>query len=167
MNLSEVWVALRSAMSLNFNGLLDKLIQQHQLIDLNASGNVSGNESALEAFLNDTGDGVVLLTEEPDKVPESWDLAVIFPSLLATTRIQPRAAISRPEFARSLLIRFGVQRMPALLFIRDGAYVGVIEGLRDWNELVAEYHAMLLKPASRARTIGIAVTAATTSTCSH
>lgn len=166
MSTSAVWTPPRSAMSRNFNGLLDKLIQKHQLIDL--------DEAGFEAFLNDAGDGVVLLTEEPDKVPESWDLAVIFPSLLATTAIQsgikpqikPRAAVSRPEHARSLLIRFGVQRMPALLFLRDGAYVGVIEGLRDWNELVGEYQAMLLKPVSRARTIGIAVTAATTSACS-
>ncbi len=159
MSTSAVWTPPCSAMSRNFNGLLDKLIQKHQLIDL--------DEAGFETFLNGPSDGVVLLTEEPDKVPESWDLSVIFPSLLATTRIQPRAAVSRPEFARSLLIRFGVQRMPALLFIRDGAYVGVIEGLRDWNELVREYHAMLLKPVSRARTIGIAVTTATNTTCSN
>ena len=163
MSTSAVWTPPRSTMSRNFNGLLDKLMQKHQLIDL--------DEAGFEAFLNGSGDGVVLLTEEPDKVPESWDLAVIFPSLLATTaiqpRIQPRAAVSRPEHAKSLLIRFGVQRMPALLFLRDGAYVGVVEGLRDWNELVGEYQAMLLKPVSRARTIGIAVTAATTTTCSN
>lgn len=159
MSTSAVWTPPHSAMSRNFNGLLDKLIQKHQLIYLDDAG--------FEAFLNDSGDGVVLLTEEPDKVPESWDLAVIFPSLLATTAIQPRAAVSRPEHARSLLIRFGVQRMPALLFLSDGAYVGVIEGLRDWNELVGEYQAMLLKPVSRARTIGIAVTATTTTTCSN
>lgn len=162
MSTSTVWTPPRSAMSHNFNGLLDNLIQKHQLMDLDEAGH--------EAFLNGSGDSVVLLTEEPDKVPESWDLAVIFPSLLATTAIQPqikpRAAISRPEHAKSLLIRFGVQRMPALLFLRDGAYVGVIEGLRNWNELVGEYQAMLLKPASRTRAIGIAVTAATTSACS-
>jgi hydrogenase-1 operon protein HyaE len=57
--------------------------------------------------------------------------------------------------------------MPALLFLRDGAYVGVIEGLRDWNELVGEYDAMLLKPVSRARSIGVAVTATTTKTCNN
>jgi hydrogenase-1 operon protein HyaE len=146
-------------MSLNFSGLLDRLTQKHQLIDL--------DEAGFEAFLNGLGNSVVLLTEEPDKVPESWDLAVNFPSLLTRTATQPRAAISRPEHARSLLIRFGVQRMPALLFLRDGEYVGVIEGLRDWNELVGEYQAMLLKPVSRARSIGIAVTADTTSTCSN
>jgi hydrogenase-1 operon protein HyaE len=159
MTTSATWMPPRSAISRNFNGLIDQLIQKYQLIDL--------NESGFEAFLDSSGNSVVLLTEEPDKVPESWDLAVIFPSLLMKNPIQPLAAISRPDHARSLLIRFGVQRMPALLFLRDGAYVGVIEGLRDWNELVGEYDAMLLKPVSRARSIGVAVTATTTKTCNN
>jgi hydrogenase-1 operon protein HyaE len=50
--------------------------------------------------------------------------------------------------------------MPALLFLRDGAYVGVIEGLRDWSEFVAEVRQMLAAPVSRPPSIGIAVTAA-------
>ena len=158
MTPSAVWMPPRSAMSQNFNGLLDKLILNHKLYDL--------DEVAFNSFLNATGDGIVLLTEEPDKVAESWDLAVIFPNLLATTSTRPRAAIARPDFERQLLIRFGVQRMPALLFLRDGAYVGVIEGLRDWNEFIEVYQAMLAKPISRPPTIGIKVMADSTS-CEH
>lgn len=157
MSASSVWTPPRSAMSRNFNGLLDRLIQNHKLADL--------DETGFEAFLRAPGDGVVLLTEEPDKVAESWDLAVIFPDLLAATGARPRAAVSRPEHAGVLLGRFGVKRMPALLFLRDGAYVGVIEGLRDWSEFVAECVAMLQKPISRLPSIGIAVTAAAPTGC--
>jgi hypothetical protein len=78
MTTSATWMPPRSAISRNFNGLIDQLIQKYQLIDL--------NESGFEAFLDSSGNSVVLLTEEPDKVPESWDLAVIFPSLLMKRR---------------------------------------------------------------------------------
>lgn len=152
-----VWAPPRSAMSCNFNGLLDRLVQKHQLADL--------DEAGFDLFLNAPGDGVVLLLEEPDKVAESWDMAVIFPDLLAASGGAPRAAVVRPEHARVLQARYGVKRMPALLFLRDSAYVGVIEGLRDWNELVGECQAMLRAPVSRPPGIGIAVTSAASSGC--
>lgn len=147
-----IWAPPRSAMSRNFDGLLDKLVQNHKLADVDDAG--------FESFQHAPGNRVVLLLEEPDKVAESWDLAVIFPDLLATTGTRPPAAVSRPQHSAKLQARFGVKRMPALLFLRDGAYVGVVEGLRDWNELVAEFNAMLQAPVSRAPSIGIAVTAA-------
>lgn len=157
MNASAVWAPPRSAMSQNFDGLLDRLVANHGVVDLDVDG--------FETFMDAAGDGVVLLTEEPDKVAESWDLAVIFPDLLAAAGVKQRAGVLRPEQARSLQSRFGINRMPALLFVRDGAYVGTIEGLRDWNELVAECMAMSQKPASRAPSIGIAVTTSTSSGC--
>jgi hydrogenase-1 operon protein HyaE len=149
---TAIWAPPRSAMSRNFNGLLDKLVKDHQLADL--------NEAGLDAFIDIPGNCVVLLLDEPDKVAESWDLAVIFPDLLKVSGIRPRAAVSRPAHAPLLQARFGVKRMPALLFLRDGAYVGVIEGLRDWSEFVAEVQQMLAAPVSRPPSIGIAVTAA-------
>lgn len=157
MTSSAVWTPPRSAMSNNFSGLLDRLASRHGVADL--------DETGFQAFMDAPGDGVALLTDEPDKAPESWDLAVIFPDLLAATGAGPRGGVLRPEQARALLGRFGVNRLPALLFMRDGGYVGVIEGLRDWGEFVAECAEMLQKPVSRAPTIGIAVTAAESTSC--
>jgi hydrogenase-1 operon protein HyaE len=131
--------------------LLDRLMAKHGLSDLDQAG--------FQAFMDDPGAGVVLLTDEPDTAAENWDTAVIFPELLAAMGNPLRAAIMRPEHARSLMTRFGLGRLPALLFLRDGGYVGAIEGLRDWSEYVDECAAMLQKPVSRAPSIGIAVTA--------
>ncbi len=152
-----VWTPARSAMSDKFTGLLDRLVTQHGVTELAMEG--------FDAFMQATGDGVVLLTEEPDKVAESWDLTVILPDLLAAIGTALRAGVLRPEAARLLQPRFGIKRMPALLFLRDGEYVGVIEGLRDWSELVAECRAMLQQPVSRAPSIGIAVMTVNASDC--
>lgn len=149
MNSSIAWKPPRSAMSNNFSGLLDRLVAKHGISDLDQAG--------FQAFMDAPGAGVVLLTEEPDTAAESWDMAVIFPELLAAIGGSPRAAVMRPEQARILLARFGMGRLPALLFLRDGGYVGAIEGLRDWSEFVAECAAMLQKPVSRPPSIGIAV----------
>lgn len=149
---TAIWAPPRSAISRNFNGLLDKLVKDHQLADL--------NETGLDAFIDVPGNCIVLLLDEPDKVAESWDLAVIFPDLLKSCGARPSAAITRPSQSGLLQARFGVKRLPALLFLRNGAYVGIIEGLRDWSEYVAEVGQMLAAPVSRPPSIGIAVTAA-------
>lgn len=157
MDAALAWKPPRSAMSNNFSGLLDKLVAQHGIADLDSAG--------FQAFMDGVGDGVVLLTEEPDTAVESWDMVVILPELLAAIGVGLRAAVMRPESARMILARFGMSRLPALLFLRDGAYVGVIEGLRDWSDFVVECAEMLKKPASRAPSIGIAVSAEASSGC--
>jgi hydrogenase-1 operon protein HyaE len=157
MTAALAWKPPRSAMSNNFSGLLDKLVTKHNISEF--------DHESFQDFINDSGSGVALLTEEPDIAPESWDMAVIFPELLAVIGAQLRTAIVRPESAKILQTRFGLSRLPALLFVRDGGYVGAIEGLRDWSEFVSEFAEMLQKPISRAPSIGIAVTAISSSTC--
>jgi hydrogenase-1 operon protein HyaE len=157
MEAALAWKPPHSAMSNNFSGLLDKLVEKHGIADLDSAG--------FQAFMDGAGDGVVLLTEEPDTAAESWDMAVILPELLAAIGVGLRAAMMRPEYARTLQTRFGLGRLPALLFLRDGAYVGAIEGLRDWSDFVAECAAMLKKSSSRAPSIGIVVAAEASPGC--
>lgn len=157
MTAALAWKPPRSAMSNNFRGLLDKLVEKHGINEIDAIG--------FESFMNQPGNSVALLTEEPDTAPESWDMAVIFPELLSAMGNNARAAVLRPENARLQQTRFGLGRLPALLFMRDGGYVGAIEGLRDWSEFVRECAGMLNKPVGRAPSIGIAVSTISSSTC--
>ena len=156
MNASIAWKPPRSAMSNNFSALLDKLVIKHAITELDQAG--------FQTFMDQPGNAVALLTDEPDTAPESWDLAVIFPELLAATSVNLRAAMLRPDGSKLIQTRFGLSRLPALVFLRDGGYVGAIEGIRDWSEFVAECKTMLGKPASRAP-IGIAVSVVSPSSC--
>jgi hydrogenase-1 operon protein HyaE len=56
--------------------------------------------------------------------------------------------------------RYGFRRWPALVVLRDGRYVGAIDGLRNWDEYLAEVAALLAAEPARPPSIGIAVTAA-------
>ena len=100
MTAALAWKPPRSAMSNNFSGLLDKLVAKHGISAL--------DHEAFQAFINESGNGVALLTEEPDTAPESWDMAVIFPELLAAIGTQLRASVVRPESAKILQTRFGL-----------------------------------------------------------
>ncbi|PIV76734.1 MAG: hydrogenase, partial [Rhodocyclales bacterium CG17_big_fil_post_rev_8_21_14_2_50_68_7] len=61
--------------------------------------------------------------------------------------------------ARRLAPRYGFGIWPALVFLRDGGYVGVIEGMRNWQEYRREVAAMLDRPVRRAPVPGAAVRA--------
>src|ERR1017187_9140197 len=76
------WKPPRSAMSNNFSGLLDKLVAKLGISEC--------DQAEFQSFINEAGNGVALLTEEPDTAPESWDMAVIFPELLAAIGTQLR-----------------------------------------------------------------------------
>ena len=41
-----------------------------------------------------------------------------------------------PEAAREFHVRYGFRRWPAVVLLKDGAYVGAIDGLRNWDEYV-------------------------------
>lgn len=149
MSAALAWTPPRSAMSLNFDQLLDGLVAGTGLSDLDAA--------TAAAFLEAPGRGIVMLSDEPDRSPEAWDLAVIFPELLRATGIPARGGLLRPGAVEAVQKRYGVRRLPALLFVRDAGYLGVIEGLRDWSEFVAECAALLQAAPSRPPGIGIPV----------
>lgn len=142
-----------------FDRLLERLRTQSDITLL--------DEAGFEAFVAAAGDGMVLFTQEPDQQPETWDVAVVLPEILKLTGARLRAAVIPPDLARRQKARYGITRWPALLFVRDGAYVGVIDGMRNWEEYLREISAMLNKPVGRAPSVGIPVMSAGVSGSCH
>lgn len=113
--------------------------------------------ASFDTFTAQPGDCVVLFAEDPMRVPETWDVAVVLPEVLKELPAPPRAGILTASAACELQARYGFRAWPALLFLRDGEYVGVIEGMRDWEVYRREVPEMLTRPSSRAPTVGIPV----------
>jgi hydrogenase-1 operon protein HyaE len=152
--------AIRAAeMKASFDKLLERLRTQNKIVLL--------DEEGLEAFVMAGGDGMVLFTQEADQQPETWDVAVILPEVLKQFGDRLRAAIISPEQARKEKARFGITRWPTLVFVRDGGYVGAIEGMRNWDEYTREIAEMLAKPIGRAPSVGIPVTASAAGDACH
>jgi len=107
------------------------------------------DEAALAAFLAGPAEALLLFTDDPAKVPECWDVAVILPELLRELPTPVRAAVLPPELSRALQARYGLTRTPALAAFRAGGWLGALEGVRDWSDYRAALPALLARPVTR------------------
>jgi hydrogenase-1 operon protein HyaE len=121
------------------------------------------------AFTQRPGDTLLLFTEDPVRYRETLDLAVIVPEIARAFAGRFAVGVLLPEAARAFQPRYGFRRWPAIVLVRDGEYVGAIDGLRDWDAYLAQVAALLAAPPTRAPTVGVAVKGAgeTAAGCGH
>ncbi|WP_374319331.1 hypothetical protein [Aquabacterium sp.] len=124
------------------------------------------HKHGFQRLSNDTPDlpaglAVLLLTDDPQRNLEFLDACVILPEALKGLPEQVTKLVSGPDHTPTLLQRYGVAfRGPAVVFLRDGQYVGVLTGIRDWGEYQAEVQrllAMAPNDSSIQKPIGIPV----------
>ncbi len=116
----------------------------------------------LEAFCDAPGDAVLFCGGNPAQHPECLDVAVVLPELLRAFPGRFRAAVASSDLEPVMQARFGFSVWPALVFLRNGTYVGVIPGIQDWSVYLARIQDLLVAPSSRPPSIGIAVSTAST-----
>jgi len=112
-----------------FRGVLERLGREAGLPSVTAAE--LGARAAATPLL------AALFTGDPTVSPESWDVAVVLPELLSACAGVSGCVLSPAESALAAA-QFGVGKLPALVVLRHGAYLGTIEGMRDWQPFVAE-----------------------------
>ncbi len=122
-------------------------------------------QADFENFCDSSGITVLFFAEDPSRVPESWDVSVVLPEVLKGLPPLWRAGVVAPETGRALKPRYGFRRFPAVVFLRDGGYLGVIEGMCDWREFIEDVRTILGRPVSRPPTVGIEVRAEASASC--
>jgi hydrogenase-1 operon protein HyaE len=142
--------ALAPAPAAALHPLLEQLVSRHGFTALDAD--------LIEEFIRAPGHAMLVFTEDPVRYKETLDLAVIAPEVARAFAGQFRVGVLYPEAARKAAPRFGFARWPALVMVRDGAYVGAIDGLRNWDEYLEETLQLLTKEPTRPPSVGIAVT---------
>ncbi|MRR51223.1 MAG: hypothetical protein EG825_09960 [Rhodocyclaceae bacterium] len=108
-----------------------------------------------EAFCAEPGEALILFTDDPMKVPETWDITIILPEVVKTLPVPVRVGLLPPMAARTLASRYGIRLWPALLVLRGTDYLGAIEGLKDWTVYKSQVPALLAASPSRPPGIGI------------
>jgi len=101
------------------------------------------DDSNFDAFVAAPGEAVLFFTEDPMRFREVVDLAVILPEIRSAAVRPFRMGVLPPAIANAKAATYGVRRWPALVFLRDGAWLGNIEALRDWSEYVSLANALL------------------------
>lgn len=110
--------------------LLEQLQTRHALPLLDANNFdhfIYGNDTVMLFFSND-----------PVMFPESHDVAVILPELLKAFSSRLQVAVIGKAIERELQARFHFSSWPSLVFLRGGEYLGVITGIKNWQEYLAQ-----------------------------
>ena len=111
----------------------------------------------IDSFIARPGHAMLVFLEDPLRIKESLDLAVILPELARARPGRFAVGVLLPEAARTLQARFGFHRWPALVLLKHGRYVGAIEGLRDWDVYLELLDGLLAAAPGRPPTVGIPV----------
>lgn len=100
-----------------------------------------------EAFLRERDVVVLFFTELMKPVPETADVAVILPELERAFEGRFDVAVVAWEAQRDLQLRYRFLKYPSLVFLRRGEYLGVISGVLDWSDYLAEIERLLVAEA--------------------
>jgi hydrogenase-1 operon protein HyaE len=129
--------------------LLEQMFDRHGFARIDSE--------TVDAFVAQPGHTLLVFTEDPVRYKETLDLAVIAPELAKAFAGRFRTGALLPAVARKLAPRYGFARWPALVLLKDGRYVGAIDGLRNWDEYMDEMQRLLAAEPGRAPSVGIAV----------
>jgi hydrogenase-1 operon protein HyaE len=129
--------------------LIAQLLAKHGFAEVTPEG--------IDAFASVPGHAMLVFLEDPLRVRETLDVAVIVPELARAFAGRFRVGVLLPDSARALAPRYGFRRWPALVILRDGAYVGAVDGLRGWDDYLARVAELLGADPVRPPTVGIPV----------
>ncbi|MBK1679822.1 hypothetical protein [Rhodocyclus tenuis] len=134
--------------------------EEHPLLQalLVRHGYPSLTPESLPDFLALPGESVLFFVEDPQRFGETLDLAVILPELVAASPRPLRAGVLMPAAARALAPRYGIQRWPALVFVRGNDYLGALEGTHDWSEYLRLMPQLLAAAGTPAPVVGVPLT---------
>ena len=91
---------------------------------------------AARSFLAEQPDAlsVLFFTGDPNRRPESTDVAVVLGELLQEHSGRLRAAIVDRDAEEDLKAVYGVMVVPSLVFLRREGFLGVIPKIKDWSD---------------------------------
>lgn len=115
---------------------------------------------SIDAWAAQGGDRVVLFAGDAVRFPEGQDVAVVLPELQRCLPGRFQIGVVQRHLEEALARRFGSQRWPTLLFLRDGQYVTTLAGMHDWEDFLRKTEEALAAPVSRAPSIGIPLVSA-------
>ncbi len=98
----------------------------------------------LDAFVAGPGQAVIFAAGDFNRLDETADVAVVLPELMAAFPDHFRVGVTRDretEMAIQRLYRFNA--FPALVFVRDGGWLGTIQRMQDWSDYLSDIRGFL------------------------
>ncbi len=140
------------APAVELHPLLSRLVRETGAATLSAE--------SFDDWAGRPGLAMAVFAEDPERFKETLDLAVVVPELHVAGGRRFRVGLLPPAASRAIAPRYGFARWPAFVMLRDGQYLGAVDGIRDWDVYTAELVRLLAAAPSRPPTVGIPVKAA-------
>jgi len=93
-------------------------------------------------FINSADAVVLFFCENPDRYPESNDVAMVLPEIIKEFPGM-RGGIVERTFERELQSQFDFTRWPALAFFSKGQYRGNMTGIQNWDDYTQQIPAFI------------------------
>ena len=115
-----------------------------------------------DEFVGTPGLNVLFFPGDPRTVKDATDVAVVLPELMGVFAGKLNAGVVTDTFGdgKSLKHKYGFSHYPALVFVREGGYVGTISRIRNWQEYLTRINDLLVAEPRRPPSIGIEVASA-------
>lgn len=115
-----------------------------------------------DEFISSAGMNVIFFPGNPETVRDATDVAVVLPELVEAFAGQLRPGVVTDTFGdgKQLKRQYGFTEYPALVFVRDGDYVGTISRVQDWADYLSRISDLFVAPPKRAPGFKIPVVAA-------
>jgi len=135
------------------HALIDRLIQ-----DLGYEEITLDNH---DSFAQRPGLNVLFFPGNPETVKDATDVAVVLPELINAfgEQLNPGVVTDTYGAGKELKQKYGFPQYPALVFVREGEYVGAITRIQDWSEYLTKINTLLAAPTRRAPGFSIPVVA--------
>ena len=111
-------------------------------------------------FIGRPGIGVLFFAGDPKRFRETTDVAVVLPELdnAFAGNLRPGVVASAAE--RELQLHYGFSAWPALVFVRDGDYLGAITGIQNWSDYLQQISELIVAEARPLRPVRVPVVSA-------
>ena len=113
-----------------------------------------------DEFIRQPGVSVLFFAGDPQRFRDTTDVAVVLPELDSAFagRLQP--GVVAPAAERELQLHYGFSAWPALVFLRDGDYLGAITGIQNWADYLQQIQALMEAGAQPLHTVRVPVVSA-------
>ncbi len=101
------------------------------------------DEETIEEFLSGRGDVVLFVPGEAKRLVEVDDVAVILPELVKAFKGRLTPCVLDRSSETKIQLRYRFNAFPALIFLRNGGYLGVITRVLDWQDYLKEISEIL------------------------
>lgn len=124
-----------------FSPLMETIIERDGIAVVSAE--------SLAEFAAENGDVVLFAGGDWSRRVEVNDVAAILPEIVKASNGHLTPAVLDRDSEREIQTRYRFNRFPALIFLRNGEYLGVIQKVRDWSDYVIEINEILAREPSQ------------------